>query len=280
MSKVVNRNGIIVQEMADFMSVVGLPHNGTLQSVAAATWKAFCHKDSFTDLVEREVLDRSRREIMFAINRLGMLAKVSPELREYHDAIIVGGGIADARKRIRYLSDLTLGGLRYTNIVFMVGERPLPDSECHCPEEVFNRDNRYLPFRSEWKSPARLPYNELGRMQTIWEQADLPEVMRKTPIQWCCAPMNISEESAYFPEAKDLVSEWLYSDANPGISCLVVSNQPYIKYHESVFETLLPQSIKVDVVGPKADFSLGIEEYLRVVALWLDQERARLEMGK
>lgn len=77
------------------------------------------------------------------------------------------------------------------------------------------------------------------------------------------------------PTTGDTVDSWLQSNLISG-SCLVISNNPYVGYQDSVVRTLLPNDFKIETVGNKCSLSVVIAVYLDNLVRWLYQEQKRL----
>jgi hypothetical protein len=100
-------------------------------------------------------------------------------------------------------------------LVFLTGERPLLDSE-----------KEYLPGLQ----------TESEMVRWVYEHSDLP---KEIPPLFIEVPMKGNRR----PNTLDTIHAWLQTDPHP-ITCLALSNQPYVHYQQAVLDRLLPFSVE------------------------------------
>ena len=211
------------------------------------------------------------------LGKLGMLDEIPPINDLYDHVLIPGALVTRVRTRLKYLIDLWQKGLRFKEINFLRGERPLAESGRETPEALLDNNNQELPFREGWQPPQELPTTELEMMKLVWDQADLPQGLRHSQVKWINAPMkpNPSGGRPLRPTTEDTIKKWLETNPSSG-TCLDISNNPHIGYQHSVLKTHLPDELKLETVGSSASLELPLAFYLGEMSRWLYQEKQRL----
>ncbi len=145
-----------------------------------------------------------------------------------YDKALIGGAITSTmQRRLDYLKRLWDEGVRFHEVVWLTGNRPLnPKADglidrCTCESEA-----------------AHL----------IWKETPLPEAMRNIPVVFVAAPMKPEGR----PNRKDTILAWLKTETSPS-TLLIVSDQPFCGYEFAVFKSILPDAFLFDVVGPFMD---------------------------
>lgn len=277
---IVNSEGKPSANLIELLQVLKLPHDGTLNSIVSITQEKFFQTRSDGQRKERweldEVMPEFRGQVMPVLDRLGMLAEIAPSSDRYDYALMPGALVTRVRTRLKYLSDLWEKAVRSHKLVFLGSERPLAESRRET-EILLDPNNQELPFRAEWQPPQELPTTELGMMQLVWDQANLPKDLRQVNTEWINAPMKSDPSGGrpLRPSTEDTIQEWLKTKPYAG-TCIALSNNPHIAYQHSVLKTHLPKDFSLETVGPSASLNLPLAFYLGEMARWLYQERQRL----
>lgn len=155
----------------------------------------------------------------------GYILEAKPQNESYDYALVYGALLSTVERRIAYLADLWKKGIRFNQIVFLTGERPLIDSEkAICSLEM-----------------------ESQMVEWAYFQSDLP---KDIPVVFINAPQKQREGKWVRPQTTDTIAAWLQTAPQPG-SCLAVSNQPYVAYQMAVMQSLLPKEFELETVGPQ-----------------------------
>lgn len=191
---IVDAEGKPNSTLLELLDVLGLQHDGSLENIVSTTQEKFFQRRPDGQRKERweldEVMPEFRGQVMPILGKLGMLDEIPPVNDQYDHVLIPGALVTRVRTRVNYLANLWEKGLRFKEINFLGGERPLAESGRETPEILLDHNNQELPFREDWQSPQELPTTELGMMQFVWNQADLPKDLRKTEVKWINAPMK------------------------------------------------------------------------------------------
>ncbi len=159
--------------------------------------------------------------------KAGFFDPWKPAYKKYDKALILGATTPRMQTRLEYLKKLWLDGVRFDEIVWLTGERPL--------------DSRVDQLTDRYNS-------ESEPVQMIWEETDLPEEMRKIPLVLISAPMKVKDGLLKRPNTEDTIIAWLKTNPEP-CTALFVSDQPFCGYQHAVIGKCLPESFQYDVVG-------------------------------
>ena len=177
-----------------------------------------------------ELAELSPEQKFFVLNwakEQGLFEAWKPICASYDKALILGATTSHMQMRLDYLKQLWDQGIRFREIVWLTGDRPL--------------DSRVdgLLERASTESAA-------GHI--IWEETSLPEEMRSLPVVFIAVPMKGQQR----PNTQDTIIAWLKIAPQP-CRALFVSDQPFCGYQYSVINSILPNSYLFDVVGSGAE---------------------------
>jgi hypothetical protein len=153
-------------------------------------------------------------------------------------------------KRLNHLKQLWNKDVRFREIVWLTGERPL--------------DPRVdqLTDRCSTESAAA---------HIIWEEADLPEEMRALPVLFVEVPMK---PFCKRPNTADTLVAWLEIEPEP-CRALFVASQPFCGYQFAIAKTVLPEAFLFDLAGEGAEptsHPASAAITLDCVARWIYQD--------
>lgn len=259
------------KELLDLLSFMKIPHDGTLDSIVAATQKAWLRQAGKERWQVEEKYTNLTKELTPFFEKVSVLQEIRPRHQHYDYAVILGATLSGVRMRLAYLADLWRAGLRVNSIIFLVGQRPL-DPEQESPKLLLDTQNGLLPFKKDWKMTTVLPTMETDMAKFVYEQADLPNDLRKIPVEFIDTPsQKTAQGTMRRPNTPDTIKTWIKTNPKSG-SCLCISTQPHIGYQDAVIRTYLPKTFLCEVVGPAAKSDTKNVEILDALARWLYQE--------
>ncbi len=182
-----------------------------------------------------------------------ILADWKPSEMLYDKALILGATTGHMRLRLNFLKQLWVEGVRFHEVVWLTGERPLDPKV----DQLVERCN-----------------NETEAALILWQETPLPEEMRKVPVLFVSVPMKQEGESLKRPNTKDTIIAWLNQEPAP-CKTLFFSTQPFCSYQFAVIKSTLPDSFLFDVAGPGANPSSHPKAaaiILDSIARWIYQE--------
>lgn len=189
---------------------------------------------------------------------LGDVDTVYPKQLDYDYILINGSTVRNMRERVKTLINLVDSGkiimTPKTQIVFLSGDRDLFSED----KEGSLQDTQLLGCNPQFKT-IKLPKTEYEAAIWIWQQANLPEELRATRINFINAPkIKTTDKSGRIkfmrPTTATTVKKWLESSPKPG-SCLCISSQPFVYYQTLTTSMLLnadSNRFQVDGTGESA----------------------------
>ena len=196
--------------------------------------------------------DHKKFVIDWAI-REGLFASWKPLLKTYDKALILGATTSRMQMRLDYLKELWEEGVRFKEIVWLTGDRPLNP----LADNLLDRAS-----------------NESQAAHVIWEETALPKEMSNLSASFIAVPMKIEGASLKRPNTEDTILEWLKVSSEP-CTALFVSDQPFCGYQFAVINTCLPDTIQFDLVGQGVDpnsHPSAAAITLDSIARWIYQE--------
>lgn len=231
-------------------STLGVPMD---KDLIAETQKRWLRKSSQERWEIAELLPDQRTFVLNWAKEQGLFDAWKPSCASYDKALILGATTSLMQTRLEYLKQLWNEGLRFNQIVWLTGERPL-DPRVDGLTDCCN--------------------DEAGAARVIWEEANLPEEMRKLRVVFVAVPMKKAGKSIQRPNTEDTIVAWLDIAPEP-CKALFVSDQPFCGYQFAVVKASLPDTFQFDVVGR------GVEQIthpaaaaitLDSIARWIYQE--------
>ena len=181
-----------------------------------------------------EILELSSDQRLFVLNwatQQGMYVPWKPFYRTYDKALILGATTYRMQLRLDYLKQLWKEGIRFSEVVWLTGDRPL--------------DKRADGLTDRCS-------NESEAAHILWKESNLPEEMRTLPVVFIAVPMKMEGPTLKRPNTKDTITAWLESAPEP-CTALFISDQPFCGYQFAVIKASLPSTFLFDLVGPGAD---------------------------
>ncbi|MBS0615485.1 MAG: hypothetical protein JSR58_02915 [Verrucomicrobia bacterium] len=220
---------IITPTLLDLLKTMEVSHDGTLPSIVQATqakWLRPANKERWE--VDELYADK-REEILSAADKLGFIQEYAPQKKHYDYAIVLGAATGRMAKRVDHLAELYLKGIRFDQVVVLTGARPLDPKV----------DTLFEGCATE--SDA---------IRVIWKEANLPEGMRTIPVTFVDTPMIKTAKGERRPNTTDTIVDWMSRSPKVG-SCLVISNQPYVRFQDATVRAVCPQ-FSIETVGKGA----------------------------
>lgn len=184
----------------------------------------------------------------------GLYSPWKPLCKEYDKALILGATTSRMQMRLDYLKQLWDEGVRFSEIIWLTGDRPLDKRV----DELTDRCS-----------------NESEAARVIWEETNLPDEMRKVEVLFVAVPMKVAGSTKKRPNTEDTLVAWLKIEPKPS-RALFVSDQPFCGYQFAVVKGALPEEFMFDLVGPGVDpasHPAAAAITLDSIARWIYQER-------
>ncbi len=203
-----------------------------------------------------EMAELPAKERAFVLNwakEQGLFTPWKPARKTYDTALILGATTSRMQMRLDYLKELWLQGVRFHEIVWLTGDRPL--------------DSRVDGLMDRCSTESEAAF-------VIWEEADLPEEMSDLDVTFIAVHKVMVGSSLKRPNTEDTILAWLETDPQP-CTALFVSDQPFCGYQFAIIKTCLPEFVPFDLVGQGADPSshpAAAAITLDTIGRWMYQE--------
>lgn len=262
------------QDLLDLLSAFNVQHDGTLKDIVVQTQKEWLRKPGKERWQVDEVKVEDKEKVLELLEKLKCVGEVKPKSNDYDYALIMGATAGTMKLRISYLLNLYNKGIRFKTMVFLVGERPR-DINLETQDTFLVNTNDGLKIKENWNFKD-LPKTETEMAKLIFDQIDLPEEFKNNvKVIFVDTPMQPTKEGQLRrPNTGDTVIWWMKLEPKAG-TCLVISNNPYVGYQDTVARTLLPKKFSIETVGSAASRNEKVSTYLDNAARWLYQEQVR-----
>lgn len=190
-------------------------------------------------------------DLILQLKKLGFTDPIYPSFNCYQGAILHGALLPTVRFRLYWLVELWKQGIRFTDLYFLSGQRPL-HTEIENLDAIRTDTNTVSKIEDGWVRINTVPTSESEMMQCVWEQAQIPPEMRcQVRAHFISAPMKISNEAGTLvrPNTEDTVIEWLKTFPLYG-RYLSVSNAPYVRRQGLITQMLANENYLIDPTGP------------------------------
>lgn len=167
----------------------------------------------------------------------------------YNSVVILGSALPLIRQRLAFLVGEWQRGVRFNEIIFVTGKRPLY-AGAEEKEEFFGASNNPFSIEPNWDRAAHeLPSSELEVAQFVWKQMALPRVWRDPSVMRVvfleADPQDGREYSNRHDTLKLLQN---YRKADSG-KILFMSSQPFIHVDLCRIESYYDRE-NFDIAGP------------------------------
>ena len=209
-------------------SALGIQSNADL---IAETQRQWLRKAGSERWEMNEISPAQKEFVLHWASKYEFFSCWKPSCKIYDQALILGATTGCMQIRLDYLKQLWNEGIRFHEVVWLTGERPL--------------DERIDCFIDCCLTESQAAYK-------LWEKADLPEAMRKLPVVFIAVPMKGEGAVRRRPNTEDTILAWLDNTKGP-CSAVFISDQPFCGYQFAVVKSKLPDAFLFDVVGPGVD---------------------------
>lgn len=276
-STILDNNNKPSQALLDLLNTFNIAHDGDLKSIVDATQKNWLRAAGKERWEVDEIEVGHKDKVLELLKKLECVDEIKPLNKEYDYCLLMGALATSFQRRIAYALKLWNSGIRFKNLIILGGQRPRNLQQE--PEEVF-LNNLCYQVKRDWVFDGKLPETETEINKFIYNQMQLPDDFEKlVNVQFIDTPMQMKSDGTLTrPTTGDTMHEWLKNDPKPG-SCLVISNNPYIGYQDSVVRTFIADPFKIETVGDGAKLQEKISIYLDSLARWLYQEKVRRKIS-
>ncbi len=233
-----------LEPLLEVLRICEINHDSTLDDIVAKTQNAWVQSRERWQFDKR--YEEKRDQIVEQLQKMSLLQAIPSPIQHFDYAVVHGALYQRVCSRFSYLVEQWKKGVRFNQIIFLSGNRPL-DAE------------------KEKELLLRGITTEFEMAKMVYLETDLPEGMCDVDVKFVYTPLK---ENGKRPSTPDTVHEWLLSNPTPG-SILAVSNQPYVIYQHAVMQQLLPSGFLLMTIGDQASKNLPVSVHLDNLAKYL-----------
>jgi len=105
----------------------------------------------------------------------------------------------------------------------------------------------------------------------LYEMAELPEDLKKCPVEFFSTPQKVTTEGMMRPAIEDTLAALQSSRKLIG-PILFISSQPYCQYQASVIRAVFSRDLAFEVVGLQCSENEKVSALLEIIAKELETE--------
>ena len=268
------RTNALVHTMSELLDKLNVPHAMNLESITEASqrWRRKPGQERW-EMPDIKLDFKQQERIMELLRKLELVSELRPKSKQFEYALLLGATVPRMENRLQQLIKLWVDGVRFNEIIFLVGQRPLTpgiDQVDTLVTRVLGKD-----ATDEARKNAR-PMTETEAAHLVYQVADMPEDMRKVPIHYVDTPRLWQDDHWRRANTRDTLKKWMEQKNNEPSKTLVVSDQPHSLYQQEVVRQELPPAFHIEVTGQEAGVDTRIAVYLDALALWLHNLEQRL----
>ena len=220
----------------------------------------------------REQTERIKQDL----KELGFISATVPKKTTYDYAIVLGAAMPTMIARFNYLIAQWQAGVRFKQLVFLTGQRPLVEKADDFQRQILVWARTGLNIK--W-TDKNLPQSESEAARIIYATGALPEELRKVPVIFNSAPRQwLADAHAWQrPSTITTINSWLKQENPTHGSVLIVSSQPSALYQDQVFRNTLPEKFALDTIALECHKSVSLPVMLDAVWLWLKNKVCGIE---
>lgn len=231
-----------------FLSIIALRADLTqLETITGQKPTEWIQKGDRWDFEDR--YKDLKEKILPQLEAMGLFDEKLAQNEHYDYALVLGALQGAVETRVNHLIKEWERGVRFNEVVFLTGQRPLHKS----------KEAKLFHLKTE-----------TAMMLYVWKNTEMPKEMRSIIPTIIDAPPLPSRGR---PTTESTVYAWLEHSPKPG-SVLMVSNQPYVNYQHAVLSALLP-SFKIEGVGAAGGKNLSLSilmDTLGKETLWREKK--------
>ena len=189
----------------------------------------------------------------------------TPDIKNtvWTEVLFCGAMLKRVRDRLTFLHDEDMEGLDVRGDVYMLGSERKLDPVKESKEAL------QAPWptmrRVGWQPPFEMKATEIEMMKYVVNESVVAERWPYVYVQTPDVPVKDAPGKTRPANTYDTVVEY-YKRYGPGGRTLVVSNQPFVSYQETIVRRILPRDDTVVCIGPAADVTIPLKTFLDNIA--------------
>ena len=252
----------LVKQLDSLLTTLRIPHESDFSSMidASQKWRRTPGQERW-QLPDIDIDKQSEAKAINLIRGIGLIDELTPSHKEFDYALLLGATVPRMQQRLEHLARLWQSGVRYKQLVFLTGQRPLTPEIDKVDQLIANASGHLATKDSR-------PATESEAAIMLFQSTPLMPDMRAAPVVFVDSPRQWNQTYWQRPNTRDTLKTWLHRNPESG-SVLVMSEQPSAHYQQEVVRQELPETFSVDVAASTATKETRLAILLDALALWL-----------
>lgn len=121
-----SKDAVVNPDLLRLLERLNIKHQNDLPSIVTATQKAWLRPEGKERWeIEKEWSLEDREAVLVYYKSKGLLEERMPSQQEYETALICGSTVESMRQRLKFFEKIWSQGIRFKEIIFLTGTRPL-----------------------------------------------------------------------------------------------------------------------------------------------------------
>jgi len=240
----------------------------------AIAWKRPCSIQRWEQLPSFSLTSLQLLQILdICYNKLGFAKEIPPQQKSYKGVFLPGGILSWVRFRLAFLNELINTKIDNPKYIYtLTGDRPLCTEAGETIDSLLDSNNGIIAFNPDWVMPAQPPTTEYEMVKMVLAQSKSPCINEEDIISIHFSKKNHKP----FAITEKTIKQWLEQNVPMAGTYLIVSNQPFVLYHELIIKRVLLEGKRTDIqiesVGSAKDLipSADLKKQEQQVAIILD----------
>ena len=263
----------LVNQLDALLNTLEVPHKKDFDSMVAASqrWRRTPNQERW-ELPDIPIDQARHVQVISQLRDLGLIDEAIPSRKEFDYVLLLGATVPRMQRRLEQLVKLWQKGVRYQQLVFLVGQRELnPDIDQ--VEALVTQTVGYMV------KPDSYPRTETEGAVMLFQSTGMMPDMKARPARFVDSPRKWNQTYWQRPNTRDTLKSWMAEKPVPG-SVLVISDQPHGLYQLEVTRQELTDEFSIELTAQAADKNTRLAVYLDALALWLHNLKERLNQSR
>ena len=272
-------NDELINSLSSLLDELDVPHSMDLNSIinASQRWRRKPDQERW-EMPDIKLDFQKQQKVMAHLHKIGLVDELKPASQHFEYALLLGATVPRMEIRLNQLVKLWHEGVRFNQIVFLVGQRPLTAGIDQVDSLIDRVIGKNAPEKA--RKNAR-PQTETEGARLVFTMTRMPDEMRRLPVIYIDTPRYWQDTYWQRANTRDTLERWLQEYKAPngkpaGGKALVVSDQPHALYQHEVVRQALPETFTTEITGGVAGSETRTVIFLDALALWLHNLQKRV----
>ena len=256
----------LAKQLDSLLTTLRIPHKPDFSSMVETSqrWRRAPDQERW-QLPDIKIDRATEAKAISLLREIGLIDGLTPSQKEFDYILLLGATVPRMQQRLEHLARLWQSGVRYKQLVFLTGQRPLTPEIDKVDELIANTSGHLATKDSR-------PATESEAAVMLFQSTPLMPDMRAVPVVFVDSPRQWNQTYWQRPNTRDTLKTWMRRNPRAG-SVLVMSEQPSAHYQQEVVRQELPETFSVDIAARAAASGTRLAILLDALALWLHNSK-------